>query len=282
MATPYCIYRTVTPETIVDVITEELNKLDILCERETSDTTSSETYNFYGIKMADSNIRMNFYIDKTSSSVTAKPLIIGMQATGGFVAADNNGTNHTIPYFGSAYSALTMNVFKKSKDFWLINFIIQSSLLYKPIILNKSGFRIGRIQLKDSNGIHVVPVCGIHNTSNGGTYIENDCAFYAFKSINDGKDHIITKNDAIKITGMEFQPAYNVISDWGAVVLPAVAYTTTLTSVNTSTPIPILADEVIGCKSIYGSNIPDLNPIVIDGKTYVRLSDTYHMAVQID
>lgn len=280
MGVPYCIYRTVTPETIADVIADELNKLEILCVIETTDTTSDETYNFYGIRLSESNIRLNIYAEKGASPTVAKRLAIGMQATRGYVEPGENGLNQKLPGIGATYTNLTMSIFKKSNDFFLISLVVQTSQIQKPVFLSATCFRFGKISVKDSMGEHVVPVCGIHSMNNYST-LESSTGLYAFKSINDGNSYTISKSDAVKVTSMEFQPEYNIVSDWGVMVLPAVCYTGTLSSLTTSV-VPSLPDEIIGIKSIYGSNAPSLSPLLIDGKTYVKLSDSYHMAVQID
>lgn len=280
MGVPYCIYRTVTPETIADVIAEELNKLEILCVVETTDTTSDETYNFYGIRLSESNIRLNIYSGKGASPSVAKALAIGMQAARGYVEPGENGLNQKLAGIGANYTNLTMSVFKNSNDFYLISLVVGTSQVQKPLFLATSCFRFGKISIKDSTGEHVVPVCGIHTMANYST-LEYSTGLYAFKSINDGNSYTISKSDAIKVTSMEFQPEYNIISNWGVMVLPAVGYTGTLSSLTTSVVLS-LPDEIIGFKSIYGSNIPSLSPLKIDGKTYVKLSDSYHMAVQID
>lgn len=280
MGVPYCIYRTVTPETIADVIAEELNKLEILCVVETTDTTSDETYNFYGIRLSESNIRLNIYCEKGASPTVAKRLSIGMQATRGYVEPDDNGLNRSLAGIGQSYTNLTMSVFKKSSDFYLIGLVVATSQIQKPSFLAASCFRFGKISIKDSTGEHVVPVCGIHAMANYST-LESSTGWYAFKSINDGNSYRISKSDAVKVSSMEFQPEYNIVSNWGVMVLPAVGYTGTLSALTTPV-IPTLPDEIIGIKSIYGSNAPALSPLKIDGKTYIKLSDQYHMAVQID
>lgn len=277
MGMPYCVYRTVTADNVVSNIVEILNDVGIECEIETFDNTSSTTYDFYGVKLKDSNIRLTFHCSKDRTGGYGASLWIGMQTIGEYLP--NMGTDLSREFkFGSANSSLTVSVLKNTNDFYIVSFAIGGSTLSVPQFSNNSVFKFGKIKISDRNGTDTYPACSIGGTS----YLENSYGFYVFKFANDGKERIITSKDAIKICPMvPNRIQYLPVSDWNIFIYPVVAYSSGQSITTTTGTVQVLSDEIHGMKTVHGQVLPKIAPLLIDGKTYVILDDGY-TAVQID
>lgn len=277
MGMPYCIYRTVTFENVVSNIVEILNDIGIECEIETYDETSSDDHYFYGVKMKDSNIRLVFHISKTDNTGYGKNVEVSMQAKGGYLSGPDSSIIKNFGV-GGAYNSLTVSIFFNSKDFYIISFSVSSAPTESPVFSSNQVFKFGKIKISDITGINSYPVCSIGGPSSSDTQF----GFHAFKFINDEKERIISSKDAIKICPMIANKIkYLPVDGWNIFVYPVVAYSSGQYISTNTDKINVMSDEIIGMKTVYGSNLPLFAPLLIDGKTYVLL-DSACTAVQID
>lgn len=266
MVLPKCYYKIASAYTMQDKILEALQEAGVSCEVEkVEENIASEMYNFYCIRIQNSNLRFHIYVAKPASQSYVQ-CYMGIQGTSERVApsmTDKVFTNYSIDIRATT---LTISAWYKNENFFFIN-IRAGGQFENPIFIGGMGNTFGRLNITE-DGI----------TKSQFVYSAEKVNIKIPVNLYDGKEGIVSGGDSLNITAIEYYPC-TPESGWNIFVLPTIMYTSGQTI---TTGLTVKNVNMPETRTIWGKNLPAFSPIRVDGKSYMLLDPSYRFAVQVD
>lgn len=267
MVLPKIYYKAASAATLQDKIVEALKEAGLECEVEkVEENVTTETLNFYCIRIQNSNFRVHIYTTKPSSQ-SYVTCYMGVQGTSERITT---GTINKV--FWSATidirtATLTISTWYKDANFYLMNIRVGNTQYTNPSFIEGIGITFGRLNITEE---------GL--TKSRFVYSCDKMVLKIPVNLYDGKEGEINGTDSLNIAAIEFYP-YIPESDWNIFVLPTVMYTNGQSVTGGMTVKNVNMPET---RTIWGRNMPAFSPIRIDGKSYMLIDTAYRFAVQAD